>query len=82
MDNSTNKKLETLISKVDKILAREGKQWLRTTEAAEYLGISTTQIHNFKREGVLPYTKLGGTLYFRKSDIDQLLEGNIQGVLS
>lgn len=52
------------------------KPWLKTREAAKYLGISITQIHVLKREGILPYSKLGGTIYFKKEDIDQILENN------
>ncbi len=65
-------------------LINEGKQkstelnkiWFRTYEAAKYLSISKTQLHIMKRDGVLPYSKLGGTLYFKKEDIDSILESN------
>lgn len=55
------------------------KKWLRTDEAAEYLGLSKTQIHNLKRNGTFPFTKLCGTIYFRRSDIDSVLETNYEG---
>lgn len=54
-------------------------KWLRTKEAAKYLGISITQIHVLKSQGVLPFTKLGGSIYFDKSDIDKVLENNKVG---
>jgi len=54
-------------------------KWLRTKDAAIYLGISTTQIHVLKSQGILPFTKLGGSIYFDKSDIDKVLESNKVG---
>lgn len=54
------------------------KKWLRTDEAADYLGLSKTQIHNLKRNGTIPFTKLGGTIYFRRQDIDTVLEENYE----
>ena len=55
------------------------RKWLRTNEAAAYLGISITQIHVLKNKGILPFTKLGGSLYFDKEDIDMILETNKVG---
>lgn len=55
------------------------KNWLRTSEAAEYLGLSETQIHTLKRNGILPFTKLGGSIYFKRQDIDEVLEANMMG---
>ena len=72
-----------LLDKVEKMLsefqANSDKNWLRTTEAADYLGISTTQIHNLKRNGILPYSKICGTIYFKRKDIDEVLEANMVG---
>ncbi len=55
------------------------KKWLRTKEAAQYLGISITQIHVLKSQGIIPFTKLGGSIYFDKLDIDLILEQNKVG---
>lgn len=80
MDNQNPDLLTKVKEMLSEFQKNSDKQWLRTQEAADYLGISTTQIHNFKREGVLSYSKLGGSLYFRRSDIDQILEDNLQEV--
>ena len=71
-------KLDFIVSEVQKInnsIANK-RDWLRTNEASIYLGLSITQIHNLKRNGLLPYSKIAGTIYFKKTDIDQLLEAN------
>ena len=67
---------EKLIANIHRLIQNQTKDWLRTQDAANYLGISVTQIHNLKREGILPYSKVGGTIYFKKSDIDTVLEAN------
>lgn len=54
----------------------KAKEWLRTRDLAEYLNISLSQVHVLKDEGVLPYTKLAGTIYFEKADIDKALDAN------
>jgi excisionase family DNA binding protein len=38
--------------------------------AAEYSGLTERQIYHMTDQGLLPYTKVGSALYFRKSDID------------
>ncbi|MCC5943105.1 MAG: helix-turn-helix domain-containing protein [Balneolaceae bacterium] len=55
------------------------KKWLRTDEVAEYLNLSKTQVHVLKNSGQLPFTKLGGTLFFDKNDIDSILQQNKVG---
>ena len=52
------------------------KEWFRTTDLADYLNISLSQVHVLKNDGVLPYTKLAGTIYFERADIDKALEAN------
>ena len=72
-------KIKYLIQKVDEIIqntSKPKKVWFRTNEAAEYLSLSTTQLHLLKQNGTIPYSKIGGTLYFKKSDIDSILEEN------
>ena len=48
------------------------KKWLRSKEVAKYLDISASCLHNFITQGLLQPKKLGGLLYFSKSDIDSL----------
>jgi excisionase family DNA binding protein len=41
-----------------------------TTGVANYLKCSKQTIHNLKKEGVLPFYRLGRKVYFKKSEID------------
>lgn len=76
MMTKTTDNLFLEIAEIRKTLSEQTKTWLRTNEAAEYLSISNTQLHLLKQNGILPFSKIGGTLYFKKSDIDQILETN------
>lgn len=39
-------------------------------EVADYLGVSERTVRRLMRNHSLPYTKLGGALLFRKSDLE------------
>lgn len=42
---------------------------LKTDEIAKYLGVSKVTIHTWKREGKIPFHRLGRRIYFKKSEI-------------
>ena len=50
--------------------------WLRTSEAARYLGVHEETMRRWAREGTIPAAKLGnrGGFRFRRDDLDQFLE--------
>ena len=50
----------------DKVMSRK--------EASEYLQVSGNTIWNWSQTGVLKSHKVGGKLYYRKSELDDLLE--------
>ncbi|MDP1726866.1 MAG: helix-turn-helix domain-containing protein [Bacteroidota bacterium] len=52
------------------------KRWLRTQEVKAILGLSTSAIQNLRIAGVLPYTKMGGTIYYDYQDINAILVKN------
>lgn len=51
--------------------------WLTTAEAARYLRKSPNAIRILVHRGHLRARKLGSRLYFKRSEIDQLLENAI-----
>lgn len=51
-------------------------EWLNTVEACHALGISEKSLHRIRNCGSLPYSRIHGKIYFKKSDIEQLLERN------
>ena len=52
------------------------KKWLKSPEVRELLGISPGTLQNLRVNGTLPYTKVGGVLYYDYEDIMQVLEKN------
>ena len=51
-------------------------EWLRTPEAAKYLGVHIETMRRWAREGVIPAAKLGnrGGFRFRRDDLDRFLD--------
>jgi len=37
---------------------------------AEYLNCSVQTVHNLKKEGLIPFYRLGRKVYFKKSEVD------------
>jgi hypothetical protein len=52
------------------------KKWLKSTEVRKLLNISPGTLQNFRINGTLTYTKIGGIMYYDNQDIDKLLEKN------
>jgi len=52
------------------------KKFLRSSEVQNYLGISAATLQNFRDNGTIPFTKIGGVLYYDYGEIAKLLEQN------
>ena len=52
------------------------KKWLKSPEVRDLLGISPGTLQNLRINGTLPYTKVGGVLYYDYQEIVQVLEKN------
>lgn len=53
-----------------------GKKWLKSNEVRDLLGISPGTLQNLRINGTLPYTKIGGVLYYDYTEIMELMEKN------
>ena len=51
------------------------RQWLKSAEVRKLLNISPGTLQNLRINGTLRFTKIGGTMYYKSSDINSLLEG-------
>lgn len=49
------------------------KQWMRSADVRRMLGISPGTLQNMRINGDLSYTKVGGTMFYRTSDIEKML---------
>ena len=55
---------------------KSNKKWLKSNEVRELLGISPGTLQNLRINGTLPYTKVGGVLYYEYHEIMEVLEQN------
>jgi len=53
------------------------KSWLSTDEAAKYLGKTRNAIWQLVSKGFLIKRKWGRRLYFKKLELDQLIENSL-----
>ena len=66
-----------------KVLARfpsgEGtpKAWLTNREALSFLGLSKATLQRYRTSGRLPYSKIGGSIYYRYDDLVAVLEAHL-----
>ena len=65
---------ETIVSLIDDTFSKN--KWLKSTDVQKMLGISSGTLKNLRLNGVLPYSKIGGTIYYNYSDIISVLEAN------
>jgi Helix-turn-helix domain len=52
------------------------KKWLKSKDVREFLGISPGTLQNLRINGTLPYTKIGGVIYYDYQEITKVLEEN------
>ncbi|MEL4457372.1 helix-turn-helix domain-containing protein [Lutimonas vermicola] len=52
------------------------KKWLRSKEVRKMLGISPGTLQNFRINGLIPHTKIGGTLFYDYDEIIKVLKEN------
>ncbi len=52
------------------------KKWLKSYEVRKLLNISPGTLQNLRINGTLPYTKIGGVMYYEYADIQNMLQTN------
>ncbi|SFZ89519.1 Helix-turn-helix domain-containing protein [Flaviramulus basaltis] len=69
-----------LLEDIKQVLSNQSgqpfKKWLKSPEVRDLLGISPGTLQNLRINGTLPYTKVGGVLYYDYQEIMQVLEKN------
>ncbi len=74
-------KLE-LFSELKRLLdERQGqpaKKWLKSCEVRKMLGISPGTLQNMRINGTIPFTKMGGILFYDSAEILKILESGKQ----
>lgn len=71
-----------LLEEIKKLLnnpsgSRSGsKKWLKSTEVRNLLQISPSTLQNFRINGILPFTRIGGSIYYDSDEINKILMEN------
>lgn len=72
-------KLE-LLQEIKELLTKAGegspKKWLKSSEVMKLLKISPGTLQNFRINGTIPYTKIGGIIYYEAEEIQKILKEN------
>ena len=55
---------------------QEKKEWLKSNDVMKLLNCSPGTLQNLRINGTLPFTKMGGTIYYAYSDVTKVLNGN------
>jgi len=53
--------------------SQQAKQWLKSYEVRKMLNISAGTLQNLRINGTLAYTKIGGLMYYKYSDIEKVM---------
>ena len=83
IDIVTNEDLMTLkeeiIYEINKLVEAKTviqNKWLKSKEVREFLNCSPGTLQNLRIKNIIPYTKIGGAIYYLYDDIENLLKKN------
>ncbi len=48
-------------------------EWLKTWEVKMLIGLSNGTLQKMRNKGLIPFTKLGGLIFYRKEDVLALM---------
>jgi hypothetical protein len=54
-------------------LNKATKRWLKSFEVRKMLGISPGTLQTLRNNGKIPFTKMGGLIYYDAAEIDRIL---------
>ncbi|WP_431199562.1 helix-turn-helix domain-containing protein [Mucilaginibacter sp. P19] len=56
----------------------EPKKWLKSYQVKNMLKISDNTLQTLRDNGTIPFTKIGGILYYSIDDINRVLTGEVK----
>ena len=81
-DKAVEATLPQLFEKLSSAGREPPKEWLSNREAMEYLDLSKSTLQRYRDDGTLPYSKLGGNIFYRRDDLLHVLQQNRNGEIS
>lgn len=76
LENFKEELLEEIESLLNSRVSNPTKKWLKSYEVREMLGISPGTLQNMRINGTLPFTKVGGLIFYDYDDIQKMLTEN------
>lgn len=67
--------LNQIAEQIIKLSARDSK-WIKSNDVQNMLGCSASTLQNLRNNGVLPFAKFGGTIYYDYYEILKIMEEN------
>lgn len=71
---------EELLTEIQKLLAKRQttpvRKWLKSHEVRRLLTLSPGTLQNLRVNGTLPFTKIGGVIFYDYDDIQKMIEEN------
>ncbi len=69
-----------LLDDIKNLLAKQAsgniKKYLKSSEVMDLLQVSPGTLQNLRINGTLPYTKVGGIIYYDAAEIQNVMEAN------
>ena len=69
-----------LLDDIKKLLSKQGqgklKKYLKSSELMDLLQISPGTLQNLRIKGTLPYTKVGGIIFYDSEEIQKVMDNN------
>ncbi|MGK7395129.1 MAG: helix-turn-helix domain-containing protein [Candidatus Cyclobacteriaceae bacterium M3_2C_046] len=69
-----------LLGEIERLLqnfsGQSSRKWLKSPDVRRLLNISPGTLQNLRVNGSLPYTKIGGVIYYDFEDIQKMLMNN------
>jgi hypothetical protein len=60
-------------------VAEQPKKWLKSYQVKNILKVSDNTLQTLRDNGTLPFTKIGGTLYYSYEEICKLMTTGVKG---
>lgn len=72
---------QQLLNQIKSLLGRaieEPRKWLKSYQVKNILKISDNTLQTLRDNGTIPFTKIGGILYYSIDDINKVLTGEVK----
>lgn len=76
--NEVKTNLDAIQAKLDNLQKSPAlpEHWLSNREVSDLLGVTKRTLQRYRDGGVLPFSQIGGKIYYKVSDLVKVLEKN------